>query len=355
MDCEKFDSHLIDELYDELDEVTHAAMRRHADGCARCSSALSGLRATREVGVMPLVEPSDELEARILEATAFAQRGAPWHRKLWRGVAWAGSHAMRPQLAMAAVFVLCIGASLMLLPGGSGAPVRITERGEPAPDEAPAAVAEQAAPPAAAAAVTVAANEAEDGRAEGKAKDKRGDDAPAEPEAQASAAAGAVGGLAKDHDAAQRALSDARAVRSQSGCAAAVGKLDDVGVRFAGTAAAADAMWEAATCHAQLGNTGKARELYLALRGYGAYKDRADAELAAADAAVQNNMSQKQQAPGGGAGTKAAAPAAPMPRAAAPSRSLDSESPSSSPPGSTGKAPASPPKQAKPPASDATF
>ncbi|MEJ7728797.1 MAG: zf-HC2 domain-containing protein [Polyangiaceae bacterium] len=351
MDCEKFDSHLIDELYDELDEVTHAAMRRHAEACARCGSALSGLRATREVGVMPLVEPSDDLEARILEATAFAQRGAPWHRKLWRGVAWAGSHAMRPQLAMAAVFVLCIGASLMLLPGGSGAPVRITERGEPAPDEAPAAVAEKAAAPTAAP-PAVAANDGEEGRAEAKDKDKR-EDAPAEAEAQAGATA--VGALAKDHDAAQRALSDARAVRSQSGCAAAVGKLDDVGMRFAGTAAAADAMWEAATCHAQLGNTGKARELYLALRGYGAYKDRADAELAAADAAAQNNMSQKQ-APGGGAGSKAAAPAAPMPRAAAPARSLDNEGPAgSTPPGSTGKAPASPPKQAKPPASDATF
>jgi hypothetical protein len=45
-----------------------------------------------------------------------------------------------------------------------------------------------------------------------------------------------------------------------------------------------------------------------------------------------------------------------MPRAAAPGKALDNESPSSStPPGSTGKAPASPPKQAKPPASDATF
>jgi hypothetical protein len=355
MDCEKFDAHIIDELYGELDEVTHAAMRRHAEGCARCGSALSGLRATREVGILPLAEPSDDLEARILEATAFAQRGAPWHKKLWRGVAWAGSHAMRPQLAMAAVFVLCIGASLMLLPGGNGAPVRITERGEPAPDEAPAAIAEQAAPAAAPPPETMAANESEEGRAEAKAKDKRGDDAPAEPEAQASpsAAAEAVGGLAKDHDAAQRALSDARSVRSQSGCAAAVGKLDDVGMRFAGTAAAADAMWEAATCHAQLGNTGKARELYLALRGYGAYKDRADAELAAADAAMQNNMSQKA-APGGGAGTKASSPAAPLPRAAAPAtRPPEVESPSASAaPGSTGKAPASPPKQAKPPAAD---
>src|SRR5688500_2039225 len=149
MDCEKFDAHIIDELYGELDEVTHAAMRRHAEGCARCGSALSGLRATREVGVLPLVEPSDDLEARILEATAFAQRGAPWHRKLWRGVAWAGSHAMRPQLAMAAVFVLCIGASLMLLPGGNGAPVasggksaatrrRPRPRRRPAPPRRPA-------------------------------------------------------------------------------------------------------------------------------------------------------------------------------------------------------------------------
>ena len=49
MDCEKFENLLIDELYGELDEVTSAAVRRHAAGCARCGALLSGLKATRKV------------------------------------------------------------------------------------------------------------------------------------------------------------------------------------------------------------------------------------------------------------------------------------------------------------------
>src|SRR5947207_9410392 len=102
MDCEKFDQHVIDALYDELDELTHAALKRHVEGCSRCAAIFTGLRATREVGVLPMVEPPDDLEARILGAVTVAQRSTPWHKKALRGLAWAGSHAMRPQLAMAA-------------------------------------------------------------------------------------------------------------------------------------------------------------------------------------------------------------------------------------------------------------
>src|SRR6185437_2409977 len=114
MDCEKFDQHVIDELYEELDELTHAALKRHVEGCSRCAAILSGLRATRDVGILPIEEPSDDLEARILDAVAVAQKKAPWPRKVLRGLAWAGIHAMRPQLAMAALFFLVIGSSLLL-------------------------------------------------------------------------------------------------------------------------------------------------------------------------------------------------------------------------------------------------
>src|SRR5262245_7018976 len=104
MDCEKFDQHMIDALYGELDELTHAALKRHMESCSRCASSFEGLRATRDVGVLPLEEPSEDLEARILEAVSAAQKTIPWHRKALRALAWAGSHAMRPQLAMAALF-----------------------------------------------------------------------------------------------------------------------------------------------------------------------------------------------------------------------------------------------------------
>ncbi len=148
MDCDNFDQHVIDALYDELDELTMAAMKRHMEGCTRCAAAFSALRATRDVAVLPLEEPSEELESRILFAASAAQRKTPWHRKALRGLAWAGSHAMRPQLAMAAVFVLVIGSSLLLLRAKPGTtsigPVRVTERGEPSPerDEGAQSVAE---------------------------------------------------------------------------------------------------------------------------------------------------------------------------------------------------------------------
>src|SRR5688500_740151 len=255
MDCEKFDAHIIDELYGELDEVTHAAMRRHAEGCARCGSALSGLRATREVGVLPLVEPSDDLEERILAATSQIARPVAWHKKVLGGLAWAGSHAMRPQLAMAAVLVLMLGSSLLLLrarPGSPGsAPVRVTERGEPIPEQQEVAAQATADYPAPAAAATSTAPTTtlvpdEDGRA-ARAKDKDvagragaiegADEAKQVKPADEEKGAGAVA-----------ALSEARSVRSQSGCAAAVGKFDEVGASFPGTAAAFDAMWDAAAC-----------------------------------------------------------------------------------------------------------
>jgi hypothetical protein len=130
MDCEKFDQHVIDALYDELDELTHAALKRHVEGCSRCAGIWAGLRATREVGVLPLEEPSDDLEARILEAAFVAHKKVPFHKKVLRGLAWAGSHAMRPQLAMAALFFLVIGSSLLLLRARPGTVSPVAAGGE---------------------------------------------------------------------------------------------------------------------------------------------------------------------------------------------------------------------------------
>ena len=38
MDCEKFDQHVIEALYDELDELTYASLKRHVEGCSRCAA-----------------------------------------------------------------------------------------------------------------------------------------------------------------------------------------------------------------------------------------------------------------------------------------------------------------------------
>lgn len=309
MDCEKFDQHVMDALYDELDELTLAALKRHVEGCSRCAGVYAGLRATREVGILPIEEPPDDLEAKILDAVELAQKSVPLHKKVLRGLAWAGSHAMRPQLAMAALFFLVIGSSLLLLrarPGTLG-PVRVTENGAPAAEvvaEAPERGAPQqvAAAPAApsAAPADVAAGAAPPapagyGAAEAKAK---GDNA--EKESAKPIESGAD---------ARAALAAALELREASGCAAAVSKLDEVAVRFAGTQAASDAMWAEASCYKQMGDRARAQQIFLALRSTG-YRDRAQAELAE-DANANSNL-QNQVA------NRAAAPAAAPPASAAP-------------------------------------
>jgi hypothetical protein len=135
MDCEKFDQILIDALYDELDELTLAAAKRHAEGCQRCQSAWSGLRATLKVGLLPTVEPPPSLEPNILQAAREAHGSVPWPKRLGRAISWAGSYAMRPQTAMAAILVLMLGSSVIFVrrkPDRSGpSRVSVTERGVP--------------------------------------------------------------------------------------------------------------------------------------------------------------------------------------------------------------------------------
>ncbi len=134
MDCERFDDSVMDALYGELDELSAEALKRHVDGCTRCSAQLANFKATRAAIQLPVVEPSDTLTERIMEAEGRALRRLPWHRKVVRAAAWAGSHAMRPQLAMAALFMFVIGSSMMLLrakPGSGTSPVTVRDEGRP--------------------------------------------------------------------------------------------------------------------------------------------------------------------------------------------------------------------------------
>ncbi|HEY2516936.1 MAG TPA: hypothetical protein VGI39_38960 [Polyangiaceae bacterium] len=157
MDCEKFEATLIDELYDELDEVTSAAAKRHVAGCARCASRMSGLRATRRLAVLELLSPPPDLEERILAAAREAQKVAPLKRRASSAISWAASWAMRPQTAMAALFLLMIGFTTLLLKQHAAPPtaaMTVSDKGEPvartdnAAEERPAAA---AVPPLAAA------------------------------------------------------------------------------------------------------------------------------------------------------------------------------------------------------------
>jgi hypothetical protein len=147
MDCEKFESAMMDELYGDLDELTSAAAKRHVAGCARCAALFGGLRATRRVATLPWLEVPAGLEERVLAAAREAQKVVPMRRRAAYVLSVAGSWAMRPQTAMAALFLVMIGSSVLLLRGRSArAPaasseVTVIEQGAPAPVAAPVAAA----------------------------------------------------------------------------------------------------------------------------------------------------------------------------------------------------------------------
>jgi hypothetical protein len=119
MDCEKFDSVMLDELYGELDELTSAAAKRHLSGCARCAAQYAGMKATRRVALLPLVDPPIDLEQRIFARVKEAQKVIPFRARAIKLVSLAGSWAMRPQTAMAAVFLLMIGSSVLFMRASS--------------------------------------------------------------------------------------------------------------------------------------------------------------------------------------------------------------------------------------------
>lgn len=241
MDCEKFDQHVIDALYEELDEVTSLALRRHVESCARCGAIWAGLVSARGAVKLTLEEPSADLEARILSAERATQTRAPWYRKALRGMAWAGSHAMRPQLAMAALFMLVIGSSLLLLrvrPGVVGSPVEVSEKGAPG-RQASRGEADEAA---------------EDGRwAGGKGKQRKAEAAAPRPAMEApppaaTAAAMASGASDTPNDSPAEALSRARALKQSSGCERAAGLFRSLSEQSPGSKEADAAKQELADC-----------------------------------------------------------------------------------------------------------
>ena len=325
MNCEKFDQYLMDALFEELDEVNRAGMKRHAESCARCSSLEAGMRATLEVGTLPLEEPSSGLEERILLAAKAAQRRAPWHRKLIQAISWAGSHAMRPQLAMAAVLVLMVGSSILLLRARPGSvavtPVKVTEQGTPhtgtelgaGPAATAVAVAGEPLLPPEGAGPARAAGSARDGaqseaapagvvagNGQGTSEAEQGKagatGAAAEPgdgeqfeRAMSNYRSGRFGEAQRDfadvnrrggQNAASAAFYEARAVRSQSGCRSALPYYSAVRERFASSSVAADAAFEQADCHRILGETAQADQLLRELESNPAYRDRVATELA---------------------------------------------------------------------------
>ncbi|MEB2311558.1 MAG: hypothetical protein OZ921_03670 [Sorangiineae bacterium] len=367
MDCEKFDRIVLDLLYDELDELTRAAAKRHVEQCARCRAIVAGLRATREVGVLPLDAPPATLAARILEAERQATAVLPLRKRFGRAVSILASYTMRPQLAMAALLLLMIGSSLLLVKTRPGAreSVQVTERGVPESEREPVAI------------VPLPRTDGEDSHGapleEKRARRERGSAASEEarePEAedrQPSASAGAARdtiepsaspdgaedagpgayeaamaayrtgryaeatrsfdaiAAAGGSEAGSAALYAARSLRNSAGCGAAAARFDDVGSRYRGSAIGDEATWLAADCYRTLGQLERARRNYQLLLANGSYTDRARRALDTLDGRSDDaTAARASERPRPAAAAAAAAKPAPAgPAAPAPTGSAD--------------------------------
>jgi hypothetical protein len=329
VDSEKFDKIVLDLLYDELDELTRASAIRYTEQSARGKALYSELRATKEVGAMPLVEPPPDLEAKILEAEARVRAGRPLRQRLGTLVSIVAGYAMRPQLAMAALLLLMFGSSLLFLRVKPGEPnsVQVTERGVPESDREQFAVVPVPAPSAAvdlgpsrpALRAREPAARAAAG-ADDKAKSSVAENFAAPPPApagqaaegrtaEASAAPGdghGSGAIALTEDPSERELArdDERPARRKSNCESERARYDEAA---ADPSLANDAKWALARCYDATGRVEQARSSYTALLTVPSYQERAKKAL--------DVLSASQAQPR--AGTKAAAKAA-KPAAAAP-------------------------------------
>ncbi len=324
MDCEKFDRVVLDLLYDELDELTRAAAMRHVEHCARCGPIANGLRATRQIGSLPLVEPPRDLEAKILQAERRVRARLPWRQRFGRAVSIVAGYAMRPQLSMAALLLLMIGSSLLVLRShpSDHDQGRVKESGVQeiegeTPAQAVASAPAFSSPPRSFAAAEGAPRPA---AAPDMAKSKRGGGAEASDAYEQALSAYRVGKFAEAErgfdsvaamggpNAASAALYSAQARRGAAGCGAAVPRFEQVASLFPGSTVASEANWQAAECYRELGQRDQAARGYRELAQTPGYEARARVALEALSrgpAAVARRQATAK--------ARAAAPAAPPP------------------------------------------
>lgn len=138
MDCERLDELAIDLVDPEGAEGLEPRARREADehlaSCTRCTALVERLqRGMKAAAQLPMEDVSSLLEARVLAAASAARPAPSFPRRVARAISTTGRWAMRPQVAMAAVLVVMVGTSVVLLRGG-GLPSRrtkVTEEGTP--------------------------------------------------------------------------------------------------------------------------------------------------------------------------------------------------------------------------------
>jgi hypothetical protein len=341
MDCQTFDSSLIDALYDELDADASSAMDEHGAGCDRCA-----LRAAQVKKIRELVRPSLEdvtlpegMDARLLAATeaamdeaAEAKREADAAAATERGEgAKIYAFLARPQLAVAAAFLLVLGAALFVntskraparsasesaaaSPAASATAAENTEPAEtaiaaaatPVVAAAPPGAAPPPAPrPSPAGPLVASADDLADsyggatekawsagaGRSLAKAANEPSSPStdPAFTAAKALFDAGRYAEALPKFEALAPSSADAelyaaRCIARTQGCSAAAPRYDSAAQRSAGTERASRAALETARCLKNEGQASAARSRYANLTSDAFVAREANADLAALDA-----------------------------------------------------------------------
>jgi len=328
---------------------------------------------------LPLIEAPAGLEQRILHAERQAHAGLPMRQRVGRVISIMAGYAMRPQLAMAALLVLMIGASLLFLrarPGGRDN-VQVTERGVPegegesvalvpVPEKLPGSDTQRGAQAHGAleevrpdesrrerSKSETAASEpvARDDKASGSVVDgesvsataaapgRRDDSLPVEIDAgndseydQAMAAyrggryaeaqrlfetVAATGGP----NAPSASLLAAQSARNGTGCSIAAPRFDEVNTRYPGSHIGNEAAWQAADCYRALGQRDRARKNYQALLAAAGYAERAQRAIETLDEEERKLAARRAARPAAKAKAPAAAEA---PRAAPPAKAAPS-------------------------------
>jgi hypothetical protein len=323
LDCERFDRDSLELLYDELDDVSASALRRHVAQCPRCQPTWQRLLLVRTAARIPLEAPEPDLLSDVLSRQKSARRTAPLAERLGHFVSIMAEYAMRPQLAMAALLVLMVGSSLVFVRSGPGRgdQVRVREVGSPSAD-GPNVHGEATPPPAPRDEPHSGLTElTESSRANQVVAKEEGESAKRAPSAAPSTdspvlpptyeeamrayqdgryaeAERLFGEVSKTggEKAGAAALHEAHAARNGSGCQRAASYYDEVALRFGGSSVANEAAWHAALCYRALGQTERARVHLERLRSMPAYQARVekllhpnDSDLVAARSARASN------------------------------------------------------------------
>jgi hypothetical protein len=277
MTCAEFEANEMEALHGDLDAATTAVFEEHAASCATCGPRFGRLRTMRRFPELVLEPVPDSLEARILAAVDAAVPPPVRAPVRTAGGAKVFAFLAKPQLAVAAGFILVLGAAMLYTmqsakreaPSATAAADREMAPMSPAATATAAASAMVVAagepmpapPPAATAAGPAEAKPSDPAFASAKVLYDDGNCRQALPKLEA---------IAKTSPEAD--LDAARCVERLKGCAAAAPRYDATAQRNTGTEIGSRATLESARCYRTSGNTQLARARYEALSGdpYGA-------------------------------------------------------------------------------------